>query len=117
MNHRWTITEINFIRIMYINFTRKDIAEKLGVSELKVRDTMKRYGISKPMQKPYRKWTPDEIEIIRRNYGTTSAKLLAAILGTTTHILWATVQRYGLTKRKRRRKHEHTHITNSDFNN
>lgn len=103
---RWTIKDLEFLRVMYVVMTRKAIAIELGVKERHVRDALRRYGISKPWKKKYKKWTDEDLHIIRMKYATTPSKVLAAELGISTSTLWGTVHRYGLIKRNRKCKTE-----------
>lgn len=89
------------MQTMYHLLTRRQIADHFGLSELNVRDAMGRYGIRKPLQKRYRKWSPEEIDLIRSKYPTTSGHALAAEIGTTPRRVWAAVKRYGLMKQTR----------------
>lgn len=93
--------DLEFLRVMYVVYTRRELADRLGVTEQKVADALSRYNISKPWRKKYRKWTAEEIELIRTKYPTTKGEDMAAELG----VSWATfrgaVNRYGLRKQRR----------------
>lgn len=105
-NHIWTIKDLEYLRVMYVVLTRKELAQKLGVTQSKVRDALKRYGLSKPWRKKHKRWTEADLEVIRAKYPTMKAPELAAELGVSKTTLFGVLHRYGLSKRYRRRKDE-----------
>jgi Mn-dependent DtxR family transcriptional regulator len=100
-NKIWTMKNLEFMRVMYVVLTRKEIAKKLGVTESNVRDALRRYSIAKPWRKKYRKWTVQEIEIIKNKYLVTKGEDLAAELGVSWTTFRGAVNRYGLSKQTR----------------
>lgn len=50
---RWTIKEVEFMRLMYPTEPAKNIAVELGTTYKKVEYALRRYGISKPGRKKH----------------------------------------------------------------
>lgn len=103
-NHRWTIRDLEYLRVMYMVMTRKELAQKLGLKEVNIRDALHRYGVVKPWQKKYKCWTAEDVEIIKNRYRTTKGAVIAAELGVSLSTFRGVVQRYGLKKQARRKK-------------
>lgn len=101
VNHRWTVRELNIIYVMYISFTRKEIAARLGVPESNLRDALRRYGICKPLKKKYKQWTEEEITFIRENYDRMKGPELAKVMGISFSTFRGVAYRYGLKKHHR----------------
>jgi uncharacterized protein YktA (UPF0223 family) len=82
-NKRFTVTEIDFIRLNYNSMTIKEISDELDRTEKAVRAKIERLKISLkdlPRNKPS-VWSKDQLKILQGNYENTSDYRLSEILG------------------------------------
>ena len=76
-NKRWTQREIEYIREKYPTTKRRVLALEMGVSEVILESTIRRYGLRKLPARKMKRWTTRDIEYLRRNYPKYSTRVLA----------------------------------------
>lgn len=72
--------EINFLKRNYKKLTRREMAEKLGISEGIVKWQLKKFGLKKEKTKS---WTKEDLDFLKKYYKKLSNKEIAESLGRT----------------------------------
>jgi hypothetical protein len=96
---RWSNREDVFVKHNYAKRTATYIAEKLGRTEMSVRQRLITLKLTNATA---RAWTKQEIEWLRKHYGTTTSAELAAELDRTVDAVEIKAGRIGLSKSSRK---------------
>jgi len=91
---RWSESDLNWLMANYKRFTYKEIARKVGRTELAIKDITIKKGWAKP--KP--KWREDEIHVLKDIYGRISFGDLSKKLGKSKNSITSKARRLGIVK-------------------
>lgn len=82
MGRRWEKDELDLLRADYGRgvLSASDIADAIDRSVTQVRDQARKLGLQSRQTRPARRWTEEELAILRRDYGTRAAEDIAAQL-------------------------------------
>ena len=93
---RWSEADLKWLKSNYRRFTYKEIATKLGRTELAINGIVIRKGWAKP--KP--KWQTDQINMLRKVWRRTSIKALTKRIGKSKNSIFCKAHRLELGKRR-----------------
>lgn len=94
MNRRWSKEEVDFLLSNYTTMLSKDIAEKLGRTDVSVRSKLNHLGIVK------KHYTEDEVAFMKAHRHDMSKKEIAARLGRTESAIKEKMKRAGIKSRR-----------------
>lgn len=91
-NKSWSGSDLNWLKANYKRFTYKEIARKLGRTELAI----KTITVIKGWAKPKPKWREDEICVLKDMYGRISSDDLSKRLGKSKNSIICKAHRLGI---------------------
>lgn len=100
----WTEEEINTLVRLYPHTDTGELAKVLGRSVFSVRNKAARLNLAKVNRCPPKRWTAEEINLLRRLYPITSAKDLVQVFGRSTGAIRAKAWDLKLKKTRERGK-------------
>ena len=78
---RWTLEELEYLRYHYKYLTDRQIGERLNRNEGTVRQKRFQIGLTQRKNKPFKRWTEHEDEILKREYPYRTAEEVAMLIG------------------------------------
>lgn len=95
---KWTPEEIQYLREHYPTGCRNEIAKALGVTPQQVKSAASNYKIKRAPGYGHKKWLPEEIEYLRKNYATGNIDEIISRLGATKLAVYQQARILGLKR-------------------
>jgi len=89
---KWSEVDLKWLKANYRKFTYKEIANKLGRTELAIKGRV----IIKGWAKPKPKWKVDQIDMLRKLWGKVSIKELSNRIGKSKNAIFCKAHRLKL---------------------
>ena len=95
---RWSEADLNWLKANYKRYTYKEIAKKLGRTELAIKGVTIVQGWAKPTPK----WREDEVRTLKDMYGKVPVKELSKRLGKPKNSILCKAYRLGIARSRKR---------------